>query len=275
MKKIIFAMPLVLLSFNVAAQNDNLLFDDGDIIVRTNTAQQNQDSNNNYDAAAAAMAKNLLKSAPRRLEPPKTVSFGSASPRKAKRHNLATFNAPFGLLWNASINETKAQGIELTPVDMKDYPDSFSATRLPKAINFFERVYISFGEEDELQRILAYSHAIEDDSHASKTIQYYKKYSENLEQKYGNMEQFFTPAPIEEKKEGNKDAPKPDNSIGNPNFLSQLADGTAVLYSTYHNDNISATLSIDVDGEQKSYIVIDYSNLQVIKQQDKTTYDAL
>lgn len=275
MKKIIFVLPLVLLSLNANAQNDNLLFDDSDIIVRAGQSQGAQNSDDNYDTSAAAMAKNLLKSAPRRLEAPKQIHFGPSTPRKTKKLNFATFDAPFGLLWNASIDETRNQGVELSAVDMKDYPDSFSATNLPKKIDFFEHVFVSFGDNNVLYRILAYSHAIEDDAHASKALQYYKKYSDNLERKYGNMEQFFTPAPIEEKKEDQQDAPKEDNSIGNPNFLSQLAAGTAVLYSTYHNDNIAATLSIDVDGEQKSYIVIDYSNLQVIKQQDKTTYDAL
>ena len=39
--------------------------------------------------------------------------------------------------------------------------------------------------------------------------------------------------------------------------MTQLENGTAVLFSTYHNDKIEVTLSISVDGDKKSYIVID------------------
>lgn len=278
MNKFFAVILSALISLPAAAQNnnssDNLLFDDSDIIVRATVSAPNSADNGNYDAKAAAQARDLLKSAPRRLEAPEPVSFKTTPGGRTKK-SATTFAAPFGLLWNADIETTRNQDVELTPVDMKDHPNSYEATRLPKKIDFFDKVYISFGEEDELQRILAYSHAIDDNASASQTLQYYKTFSENLNKKYGNMQQFFTPAPIEEKKEGEKEAPKEDNSIGNPQFLSQLAQGTAILYSTYHNNDVSATLSINVDGEQKSFIVIDYSNLQVIKQQEKTTFDAL
>ncbi len=278
MNKIIAVSALILLSNIAWAQNDNLLFDDSDIIVRANTQTQNADIINKAkdNADAVNMAKDLLKSAPRRLEAPTAVSFSSAAKPKNKKKSVSTFAAPFGLLWNASVDETTNQGVELTPVEMKDYPNSFQASHLPKSIDFFERVYVSFGEMDELNRILVYSHPIEDNAQAAKTLKYYKIYSENLDNKYGNMQQFFTPAPVEVKKDQNaQEAPQKDNSIGNPDFLAQLTSGEAVLYSTYHNDNVSATLSINVDGEQKSYIVIDYSNLQVIKKQEKQTFDAL
>jgi hypothetical protein len=63
--------------------------------------------------------------------------------------------------------------------------------------------------------------------------------------------------------------------IGNPDFLSQLEQGTATLYSTYNNKNVAAALSINVDGSKKSYIVIDYRNLQALEKQQTKTLDAL
>lgn len=279
MNKFFAVILAVLIASPVVAQNnnqsDNLLFDDGDIIVRATVSATGKADSQNYDANVAAQARDLLKSAPKRLEADQPVSFSTTARGQSKKTVADTFSAPFGLMWNADVAATRNQEVELTPVEMKDHPNSYEATHLPKGIDFFDRIYVSFGQEDELQRILAYSHAIDDDASASQTLQYYKTFSENLDKKYGNMQQFFTPAPIQEKKEGEKEGQKEDNSIGNPRFLSQLAQGTAVLYSTYRNDNVAVTLSINVDGEQKSFIVIDYSNLQVIKKQEKNTFDAL
>ena len=63
--------------------------------------------------------------------------------------------------------------------------------------------------------------------------------------------------------------------IGNPDFLNQLQQGTATLYSTFHNDEVGAALAINVDGNKKSYIVIDYKNLKILKAQENKTLDAL
>ena len=66
-----------------------------------------------------------------------------------------------------------------------------------------------------------------------------------------------------------------EHPIGNPNFLAQLQSGEAVLYSTYYDENIASALSIGVDGDKKSYIVIDYRNLDILKKQEEKTLDAL
>ena len=117
-----------------------------------------------------------------------------------------------------------------------------------------------------------------DDSSATKTLDVYNKYSALLEKKYGNKQTFFTPAIIEKNiknSQGRVEVIKETAPLGNPNFLDQLANGTAVLYSTYNNKDVAAALSIGVDGNKKSYIVIDYKNLSILQEQEQETLDAL
>ena len=68
---------------------------------------------------------------------------------------------------------------------------------------------------------------------------------------------------------------KEDAPLGNANFLSQLQSGEAVLYSTYQNKEVGAALAVNVDGDGKSYIVIDYKNLIILNKQEQETLDAL
>ena len=273
----------VFLISNAAAEDDytspNLLFDDSDIIVRAETtASQSQDANKQSEEQAVNSAKALLNQTPRKLISEEIPAFKSIQKTLPQTNSAQTFPAPFGLLWNASIATTRNQGVLLDFVEMKDHPNSYQASRLPKMVDFFDRIYLSFGDTDELYRILAYSQLVDDDASANKILSYYKTYSEYLNKKYGNMKQEFIPAKVAKK---NKDAhgkeiiTEEDAPIGNPEFLTQLENGTAVLFSTYHNDKIEVTLSISVDGDKKSYIVIDYRNLQVIKQQENSTIDAL
>ena len=135
-----------------------------------------------------------------------------------------------------------------------------------------------FGKEDKLYRILSYSEFIDDDSSATKSLDIYNKYSALLNKKYGNKQEFFTPATVEKtikNDKGKEEIIKETAPLGNPSFLDQLANGTAVLYSTYNNKEVAAALSIGVDGNKKSYIVIDYKNLSILKEQEQETLDAL
>ncbi|MBR4105850.1 MAG: hypothetical protein IKK52_00930 [Alphaproteobacteria bacterium] len=283
MKKVIMAVMGMFLISNAAAEDDytssNLLFDDSDIIVRAETsADQSQGANEQSEEQAVSSAKALLNQTPRKLIGEDIPAFNSIKKNLSQTNSAQTFPAPFGLLWNASVATTRNQGVVLDFVEIKDHPNSYQASRLPKMVDFFDRVYLSFGDTDELYRILAYSQLVDDDASANKILTYYKTYSEYLNKKYGNMKQEFTPAKVAKKvrnAQGKEIITEEDAPIGNPEFLTQLENGTAVLFSTYHNDKIEVTLSISVDGDQKSYIVIDYSNLQVIKQQENSTIDAL
>ena len=64
-------------------------------------------------------------------------------------------------------------------------------------------------------------------------------------------------------------------AIGNPEFCSQLEAGSAVLYSTFENAEVGAALALNVDGSGKSYIVIDYKNLRILRAKENQTLEAL
>ncbi len=267
-----------------AALDQSFLFDEDDIIIRAKDTvseevvdnQASEEELNN----AVNQAKNLLNKKPVKLpkiDIPELKKSQTLSARKQfNTQNLK--EAPFGLFWGANQSTTKSQGIVLQKADLKDYVDSFLATSLPKPLAFFDRVYVVFGKDDELYRILSYSQLMEDDSSAKKTLDQYNKYSQLLEKKYGNKQTFFTPAIIEKtilNAQQKEEIIKEEAPLGNPDFLNQLASGSAVLYSTYNNKDIAAALSIGVDGEKKSYIVIDYKNLKILQKQEAETLDAL
>ncbi len=282
-----FLLPLLsicLLSFSLYAQDSalppNFLFDDSDIIVSAPETPAAKTDIDTEEAAADAVsaARDLLNQ-----RPPKHLqqNFPKIKPIARnpliKNHN-SDDEAPFGLAWGSDIADTRMQGVQLTAADMEDYTNSFLAQNLPKPIDFFERVYVVFGDEDELYRILAYSKQIDDDAAASKILRQYNSYAALLEKKYGNKEQSFTPAVITKtvkNAQGRDETIQEPSPIGNPIFLSQLQNGSAVLFSTYHNDNVAAALSIGVDGNEKSYIVIDYKNLKILKKQEADVLDAL
>ena len=288
MKNIIFLfLAIFALSVDPAQAEDsalppNFLFDDSDIIVSapTDNVSDKEDLNTEENISDAVnSAKALLGKRPIKLRSNdfKIIKTRNSSGSLANS-SLNFQDAPFGLRWGVGISDTRNQGVTLTVAEMEDYVNCFLADKLPKPINLFNRVYVCYGEDDKLYRILAYSRLIDDDSSASKILHEYDTYSALLEQKYGNKEQDFTPATITKtvkNSQGKDETISEEAPIGNPNFLAQLESGNAVLFSTYYNDDVAAALSIGVDGDKKSYIVIDYKNLQILKKQEAETLDAL
>lgn len=271
MLKLFAALLVFLTAFPLCAQEPDSLY--RDILI---------DDNDYVDPDAAddakAAARKLLSAKPREL---KRQNF----PKLRQRASKATLPgenkiqaAPFGLMWGATVAETQNQGIHLAPAGEKDYVNNFSASHLPKALNDFSRVDVTFGDDDKLWRIIAYGTPQEDTPDASKVMRLYKIYNDLLTKKYGHPQQFFTPAQIPMEKTDDKGRPVTVNEpapIGNPQFLSQLQSGAAELYSTYYNDEIGAALAVNVDGEGKSYIVIDYKNLKILRERENQTLDAL
>ena len=189
--------------------------------------------------------------------------------------------APFGLLWKASIAAIKNMGIVLTPAQQEDYVNSFIATELPVDAKGFRKIQITFGEEDELWRIIAYGDFIDDSPDAAKGLKQYRIYARLLNQKYGNQKDFYTPATQTVEKEVVENGKRVIRSeqvpeeMGNPNFLSQLQQGSATLYSTFEGNGIGAALALNVDGDGKSYIIIDYKNLNILKERENETLNIL
>lgn len=186
--------------------------------------------------------------------------------------------APFGLNWGATILDTQDLGVTLTPIGEKDYVNSFSAGNLPKPLNGFRSIDLTFGVENELWRIIAYGDFMQDTPDAAMVLRQYRRFYQLLERKYGNAKQYFTPQPTTETPQQTpaaQKAPKIDNSIGNPHFLSQLQSGEAELYATFEGNDVGTALSVNVDGSGRSYIVIDYKNLKILRQREEQALDAL
>lgn len=190
--------------------------------------------------------------------------------------------APFGLSWGATYNQTKALGVDLKKVERKDSVNDFIVTKLPKPLADFRQVIVSFGEDNSLWRLSAYGKLIDDNASASKALHLYRKYYSLLERKYGNAKEFFTPKIITvEKKVKDEygrdkiEIEKISEPIGGPNFLAGLKSGEAVLYATFEDEDVGAALAVNVDGDGKSYIVVDYTNLRIFREREQKTLDAL
>ncbi len=241
--------------------------------------QQLEQAKNSARGILTTKTKNLKIDVPK-VERRKTETpVQSDKDVAAATQNLAS--APFGLLWKASIEATKNLGVILTPIEQKDYVNSFAATHLPKDPKGFREIYLTFGEENELWRMIAYGEFINDTPDAAKVLKEYRMYSRLLSRKYGNAKEFFTPATKTVQKtvrENGQDVVKTEQipePMGNPNFLKQLQSGEADLYSTFEGDNIGAALAINVDGDGKSYIIINYTNIKILKEREEETLDIL
>lgn len=207
---------------------------------------------------------------------PSRPQVSEALQKRAEVEKLSP--APFGLNWGATILDTRDLGVTLTPIGEKDYVNNFSAGNLPKSLNGFRSIDLTFGIENELWRIIAYGDFMQDTPDAAMVLRQYRRFYQLLERKYGNAQQFFTPQPTTEtlqQSSAAQETPKVDNSIGNPHFLAQLQSGEAELYATFEGHDIGAALSVNVDGSGQSYIVIDYKNLKILRQREEQALDTL
>ena len=190
--------------------------------------------------------------------------------------------APFGLYWLAPIDVIKKIGVVLTPKNIKDTPNSYTATNLPKPVKAFESVIVSFGESDLLWRIAGQGVPIEDDSNASSGLKQYHKFYNIFKEKYGNEEEFYTPASInvdEEVmlKDGSKSHVIKQKFIekGDDGFKQKLMTGESVLYATFNNESVSVTLALMANGDGQTFIMVDYKSLKINELEHEKMLDAL
>ena len=267
----------IIIAFNANAQEG--FFDD---IMQTEEMKQDAKEENTVEKGQMDAVK-LLASKPKTLKIEKKNKIVVVEEADAKKIIPVVYeHAPMGLLWLAPVSEIEYIKVKLTPVELKDYPNTYKATNLPKPLPDLREVMISFGTSNSLWRIVSYGDFIQDDTKASKGLDLYNKYYAMLEKKYGNAQEFYTPAMsnVEES------VPNPDGTtstairqlemgIGDEGFLEKLASGEAVLYSTFNNEMVSVTLALFADGNNQSYIVIDYKNLVLQKKTNDDIYDAL
>lgn len=197
--------------------------------------------------------------------------------------------APFGLFWGISKEQTEQLGFILQPAERENYQNVNLVTNPKQKMQTFDIVTAIFGVQDKLWCIFAQSIPQSDTPQASNAIKLYQKYYQALEKKYGNAQQYFTPntytEDLIEGENGNKEPTEEEqkittsanknNQIGNDNFLKELQDGSATLYATFENEQLGVTLGVSVDENSKSYISIDYKNLQIMREEQKTKLENL
>ena len=183
-------------------------------------------------------------------------------------------SAPLGLNWAITPEKMREIGYILEEIERENYPNSYLVKNAAeKGAKGYENLILSFGENNQLWSINASVPAQKDDSSAHEILKLYDRYFEALEQKYGNANEHFTPYSYDEKiteGEGENEVIrtiKKENPRGNPNFLNELKTGKAELYATFHNNFIGVTLSVYVDENDMSQLVLDYKNLPLMKKE--------
>lgn len=271
--RILFAGSVFFSIFVVAAVNAEDFFSDlmvSDEMVQEKKLKESQDT-----------ARKMLE------KPIKVLKLDTQKARieriEKKEASPVVWNpAPFGLMWLAPIKEIRYLRVSLSPIEVKDMPQTYLAGNLPKPLSAFREVLISFGENDALWRIAAYGKFMQDDSRASKGVAQYQKYYDMLAKKYGNAQQFYQPVVINvEEKIDNGDGTssiavrQESMEIGAEGFLDKLMSGEAVLYATFNNSKTGVTLALLADGRGQTYIVVDYKDLSATKLENEEIYDAL
>ncbi len=186
-------------------------------------------------------------------------------------------SAPLGLVWGASMSDIEKMGVRLIPQPMKDYTNSFMAEKLPNPLKDFSTVYLVFGDANKLYRVLAHSDMISNDTpQASKTLELYNQYYKLLDKKYGNAQQNYslTTQNLDLNFSPNASAAA-QSPESNPNLLNDLLNGSAVLYATFGGENVGVALAVNVDGNNQTYIEIDYRNLKILNENELNVLEAL
>ncbi len=237
--------------------------------------EQKQQENQAKNSAAALLEKDVAPA------PLPTTEAEVAAPQTLSQtlDNLKnTYGAaPLGLVWGASMSDVEKSGVRLIPQPLKDYTNSFLAERVPNPLKDFSTAYLIFGDSDKLYRVLARSDKISDDTpNAAKTLKLYQYYYNLLSKKYGNAQQNYSLSTtnVDENPDlaNSAAAQSPED---NPNLLANLISGAAVLYSTFGGEDVGVALAVNVDGDNQTYIEIDYRNLKIIKENELNVLEAL
>lgn len=187
--------------------------------------------------------------------------------------------APFDLLWGASLEYMEHHlGWQVRKVEREGYENVYQMKHDKHPQNSFSNVSAVFGENNKLWCIFAEGQPLDDDAQGSQILTLYEKYYEALNAKYGHAEVHFTPytyqieQPLEQNGKPVLQNGRPvvqvvtmQNPLGGENFLQELHEGKASLYSTFHNDEIGVTLGVYVDDNAKSHLLLDYKNLPLME----------
>ena len=273
MKKVFFFILPVGIAFCGAAHAEDDFF--GDLIMPEEIQQEQEGISGQFDAGKILDSKPKALRVERKKLRVEKVETEKAAP-------IVREPAPMGLKWLATVDEIEYLHVRLQPIEQKDMPNSYIATNLPNPVSAFREVLVSFGEDDALWRIEAYGKFIDDDSTAAKGLKEYRKYYQLLEKKYGNAHEFYTPAVFNVDEtvtnaDGTQSVVSTQQKMpkGADGFLQKLITGEATLYATFENGSVGVTLALLANGDDQTYIVVDYKNLSAGRKEMEELYDAL
>jgi hypothetical protein len=141
--------------------------------------------------------------------------------------------APLGLTWGASVDETRAIGVDLQSLPNKDGGDTYVAQKLPKALSDQDGALLSFGFDNKLWRIVAISRPFSNDPQGTAVKARYQELLTSLTEKYGK--------------------PRSVHSLGDSifsqpaYFVAGLRGGNSFWYSNF--DGAEMKVQIGIQGE--------------------------
>lgn len=155
-------------------------------------------------------------------------------------------DAPFGLTWGASTSEIRQKGVVLSLDKGVEFGSTYMATDLPKTIADLERTALSFGYDDKLWRIAAYSREFGNDPYGNLVLMRYDALLAALRKKYGRGQQTHV-QDIEMWKDADE-------------FLMGINQGRSWHYTDFNTTGVSVQISVRAPNSNTGVIVLIYED---------------
>lgn len=208
--------------------------------------------------------------------------------KKAKEQMLSGHEkAPFGLYWGLSKEETETLGFQFKEAQLDNNQNVYLLLNPQQQQKTFEPVFAVFGNKNRLYSVYAEGIYSQDTPRAEKVLRLYDRYYTALKEKYGNDREHFKPhthegpatAPVALRQTAEKSAAFPANPKtvmiehprGNDDFLKELQEEKASLYAIFGDKKMQITLTVEVNPDGQSHIVLDYENLEIQQNDNRET----
>ena len=173
---------------------------------------------------------------------------GSAAEFSAQNRD----DAPFGLKWALSADETRKLGVTLDGEKRSLFGQQFAASNLPRVLTDAESVQLFYGFDDRLWRVVAVSKAFGNDPYGNQVIARYNELAKVLSEKYGKGSLTHT--------NGGHFYQKPEN------FVYGVSNGNIYHYTDFNTPILSIQLAIRAFSMDSAVYVIIFEN-KALKQE--------
>ncbi|MBR6356493.1 MAG: hypothetical protein IKR92_06540 [Alphaproteobacteria bacterium] len=228
----------------------------------------------------------------RAAKDPKVIAARKAEAEKQRKEQLVSGHekAPFGLYWGLTKEQAESLGFQFKPATLENYQNVYALVNPKQQQKQFDPIFVIFGDRDHLHTVYAEGVFAKDTPKAEKVLRIYDQYYTALKKKYGNEKEYFKPNKHEETIEapaavkqtaddaeikGKAKTVTVEHPRGNDDFLKELQEEKASLYAVFGNQKVKVTLSVEVNEEGQSRIVLDYENLKTQQSDSKDTLSDL